>query len=244
MKIYRIAQEIEDTEDTEKGWKSHHTSYLDIGHSTIDDFRETFLWIYANGKFEVFKRHPFDPTTHPIKWKSQTYQNGFRGRFDPKTKEVSVLREGINSMRPIPDELLRKLKEHFPTMRKIWLFGNNSNMKIYRIAHEIIEREPNDNSFKPNYLEIGHETFPTVLWVFKDGKIATEKAEDKDAYHSLSLRTDSQGNDTRAFLGRYEIPTKRLSVYRTGIHKFRPVPEFLVRILKEKFPDVQKIYVF
>ena len=129
MKIYKIAHEIEVEEVKEVDFdsKTNYPTYISIGHPNTQESKEIYLWIYANGKFESIRNNPGIVSTHVDRWPWMDdvtgTKNGFRGRFDPETGIVSVLKEGkINRNRTIPDFLIGKLKEAYPTLKKIYVF--------------------------------------------------------------------------------------------------------------------------
>jgi hypothetical protein len=57
--------------------------YVDIGHGTPD----AVLWLYQDGRVETYKSE----STHMQVWGHELSMKHWRGRFDPKTNECSIV---------------------------------------------------------------------------------------------------------------------------------------------------------
>lgn len=130
-----------------------------------------------------------------------------------------------------------------PTYQKERIVDPNSVRKEIKIAQEIIgDDDPHPNKYNPNYFDVGHsytKAFP-ILWALKDGKIITKVSKYKEMMHT------HEWTGKVNFLGRFEPETGILSIakWNEGIHRLRPVPEILITMLKQTFPNITKIMVF
>jgi len=102
---YKKAQEVIDKPTKPTKPTDKHESYFSIGHTEDDDIS---LWAFIDGKLEVKSR--LEAPDHVRGWNTMEWDH-FRGRFDPKTKKLSVVNpfEG----RRIPNVLLKKLYDEF-----------------------------------------------------------------------------------------------------------------------------------
>jgi hypothetical protein len=95
--------------------------YEDIGHPDLKNFKksiaikDTILWVWLNNKLEV-RRGGY----HADHWNMHEAEDNFRGRYDWKTKELSIsvpmemrLSRNFNEPEDIPPQLIQALKHHF-----------------------------------------------------------------------------------------------------------------------------------
>ena len=120
----------------------------------------------------------------------------------------------------------------------------------YVVAQEIIEHDPNERypndpskPRPPAYTDFGHtytKAFP-ILWALINGKITTKESRYRDTKHDPSWIVKNT-----KFCGRFEPETGILTVQKVGegLHLLKPVPEFLITMLKQTFPNITKIMVF
>jgi len=127
-------------------------------------------------------------------------------------------------------------------------------IKDYRTDVPGIERDRDDVG---GYLGIGHTPLylyeeepeePNYAWVYIDGDIDIEKLDGESSFweqgHGDVERWDGF-KWSRLFKGRYDPSTGKISIVPpTGIARYRPVPDFIIRELKRKFPKSQSIHVF
>ena len=91
--------------------------YTNIAH----DNPESVIWILNNGTIETAKMD--DGLDHEDLWKD-IFSKSYRGRFDPATKEVSVVPPDFKHH--IHSSIIEKLKEKFGSDIKIIEFGGET----------------------------------------------------------------------------------------------------------------------
>jgi hypothetical protein len=117
MSWYKKAQKIIENPE--------NINYWDIGHSPpIEHSREilesnNILWFFNNGTIET--KIERDNTSH-----FQTFDDLSRhyyGRYEAETGKLTIIiPEGVNSFRPIPNILIKKLNERFPNISEIYKY--------------------------------------------------------------------------------------------------------------------------
>ncbi len=90
-------------------------TYIDIGHGD----RNAILWIHEGNRIRSCKA---GDDTHESIWTSSVI-NYWRGRFDPKTLELSVMAPELYKGSTIPQWLLDKLEAKFGTGLSTWRFN-------------------------------------------------------------------------------------------------------------------------
>ena len=90
-------------------------SYVDIGHGD----RKSILWAHEDNRIRSYVAG--DDTNESI-WGSRA-MNLWRGRFDPKTMEISVVAPVLFKGSSIPNWLLDKLEAKFGTGLQTWQFN-------------------------------------------------------------------------------------------------------------------------
>ena len=120
-------------------------------------------------------------------------------------------------------------------------------MKIYRIAQEVFEVDEMPDESKPQYMDIGHNNFyeykvdesNDVIWGLTQGQILT-KVVGPEEDHSIFGK---KGMSPR-WMGRYDTATESLSIKKPFEQRFRDVPNSVMKMLYDKFPNVKKVYIF
>jgi len=102
------------------------------------------------------------------------------------------------------------------------------------------------------YLDIGHEDWdykydePNVIWAIINGIV--EGVEESDEFPGHGEAFEGKLDVYRDWTGRFESDTGRLSVYIPYNNKIsrtrNEVPQQILRLLLQKFPDTQGVYVF
>jgi hypothetical protein len=90
-------------------------SYIDIGHAD----RESILWALEGGKIRSYKS---GDDTHESIWGSGA-MNMWRGRYDPKTDEMSIVPPVLYKGSLVPEWLMDKLEAKFGSGLKAWRFN-------------------------------------------------------------------------------------------------------------------------
>ncbi|KKN07036.1 hypothetical protein LCGC14_1071150 [marine sediment metagenome] len=120
-------------------------------------------------------------------------------------------------------------------------------MNWYKRAQRLIENLPKDMS----YLDIGHNVYrgdkprkePNQLWIYYEGQILIEPETEELTRHFYAF--DENMLDGSIYSGRYDSYTGALSISpNTEMSRMRSIPDFLIRSLKQKFPNIKDMYVF
>ncbi len=90
-------------------------NYIDIGHGDP----KAILWAHADGKIQSFVA---GEDTHESVW-GLYVMNSWRGRFDKKTNEISVVAPTLFRGSDVPQWLLDKLESKFGTGLQTWRFN-------------------------------------------------------------------------------------------------------------------------
>ncbi len=90
-------------------------TYMDIGHGD----RNAVLWLHEDDKIRSYIA---GDDTHASIWGSGAMSR-WRGRFDPKTSEISVQAPVLYRGSMIPQWLLDKLEAKFGTGLQTWRFN-------------------------------------------------------------------------------------------------------------------------
>ncbi len=90
-------------------------TYIDIGHGD----RNVILWAHCGGRIESFRA---GDDTHETLWGNRAL-NYWRGRFDKKTLEISVVGPVMSRATSVPQWLLDKLEAKFGTGLQTWKFN-------------------------------------------------------------------------------------------------------------------------
>jgi hypothetical protein len=127
--------------------KEHNRAvkYFNVGHG---DFVEEFgyapnfqVWILLNGKILKSKIFKADPEkgdaieqTHGSLWgTAQDYS--YKGRYEPQTGRLTIVKPEMNRFREIPNEVLAKIREAFPKVTKMIVAKNNNWYKKAEIRY-------------------------------------------------------------------------------------------------------------
>ena len=116
----------------------------------------------------------------------------------------------------------------------------------YKVAQQVVE-----NPTMP-YYEIGHEgegnfkhSKPNFMWLFSNGVVNVVEETDMTPEHQSAFPDENIEN---FYSGRYESDTGRLSVMIPYSQKIqiirRQVPSMIMRLLRNKFPEIQGVYVY
>ena len=84
------------------------TEWVTIGHLSPDDY----LWVWSKGKL-IAKKNGVDGSMAMHGWYFQHGSYSWKGRFDAKTKKVSVTNENLRLSNRIPHKLKQALKQEF-----------------------------------------------------------------------------------------------------------------------------------
>jgi len=120
-------------------------------------------------------------------------------------------------------------------------------MNWYKKAQQIIE-DPKDKS----YLEIGHAPLfkdiktknPNIMWAYINGQILTVPESNEVSDHNTAFEEEFE--PSAHLSGRYDPRYKIISVnipYNI-MKQNRGVPNTIIRLLQQKFPKAEKIYVY
>lgn len=94
-------------------------TYFELGHG--DDDEPYLVWAQVGGK--ILKSKPIAPTdksqSHGSLWGHDITNRDFKGRFEPKTGRLSIVKPRQMAFRDLPSDLLRKLYRTFPNITDI-----------------------------------------------------------------------------------------------------------------------------
>ncbi len=89
--------------------------YIDIGHGD----RNSILWLYKDGQVEAVKA---GDDNHEKLW-GISAMNYWRGRFNEKKNEISVVAPILYKGSIVPQWILDKLEERFGSGLSTWQFN-------------------------------------------------------------------------------------------------------------------------
>lgn len=132
-------------------------------------------------------------------------------------------------------------------------------MNWYKQAQQVIDQREGTGE-KTYYSDIGHDVYnnlydydyedyvktidePNYIWTLVNGVIDIEPETEKIPGHSYVSRW--RGIPFR-YYGRYSPKDKILSLVppRKGVSQFRAIPMGIKDMLKQKFPEMQKLIIF
>lgn len=99
-------------------------TYIDIGHGD----RHAVLWLHESNRIYAFKA---GDDTHESIWGIRA-MDCWRGRFDEKTMEISVVAPVLYKGSAVPEWLFDKLEAKFGTGLKMWQFNPKKEGKRVR----------------------------------------------------------------------------------------------------------------
>lgn len=130
---------IEDGEDDDKELQKAR-KYFNIGHGDYSEelgYTPNFqLWMMIGGEIEKSKLFKIDPETgeakdqqtHGSLWGS--HNDNYRGRYEPQTGRLTVVKPSRAQFRDIPSEIMGKIQRAFPKSKKIITTNNKKEYKI------------------------------------------------------------------------------------------------------------------
>lgn len=92
--------------------------YIDIGHGDPS----AFLWVYYGGKIVAFRALT---ATHETLWGTSA-MNMWRGRYDEKKGELSIIAPQMLKIKTPPSYLVDLLQERFGGDIEFWEFNPNA----------------------------------------------------------------------------------------------------------------------
>lgn len=122
MNWYKLSQLVMKDIDEEP----METNYLDIGHSVMMGKKPkkkwpNYMWIFNNGKIE-FKEETIDEPTHRNAFPNFNFNGAYAGRYESKTKRISVGVPHNKKMFDIPNPLIMELQRKFPEAIYLYRF--------------------------------------------------------------------------------------------------------------------------
>jgi hypothetical protein len=141
MKIYKISQAIINHDPIDKESPSYDndeyeraTQYFGIGHGDFNEdvgYEPKFtIWIFDGERIQWEDVSNFneetgqfeDDSTHAILWGKYNVDNLYKGRYEPQTGELSIVRPNRNRFRPVPEVVIKSLKNTFDNIQNIHIF--------------------------------------------------------------------------------------------------------------------------
>ena len=131
-------------------------------------------------------------------------------------------------------------------------------MNWYKKAQNIIDQREMTTDDQVFYTQIGHDAYlnhydvsndlpnePNYMWGLINGSIDIEPESGKIRGHGYVDKWSGTDWD-KIYKGRYSSDTKTISIAppRGGVGQFRSIPDVLKSMLRQKFPDIQKMVVF
>ena len=108
MNWYKKAQIIMNDNDENNG-----IPYTDIGHNSYTDKKLGFLWFWGNGKLIVEEQDYRGLYTHETMMPGAFAEGYYKGRYDPNTNKLSLVRPDDEIVRDVPKPLIRALTGRF-----------------------------------------------------------------------------------------------------------------------------------
>lgn len=115
-----------------------------------------------------------------------------------------------------------------------------------KLSQEIIEYPVGTH-----YTDIGHEEQqgkppkrPNLMWIYCNGEILVEEENEESMGHGEAFGNLYQKS---SYAGRYEQDTGNLSIVAIGENRYilrHRIPSSLMHRLKQKFPNINNIYIF
>jgi hypothetical protein len=96
-------------------------TYFGIGHG--DEEEPYYVWAMIAGKIHKSRLiQGDDEATHGSLWGHDVTNRDFKGRYEPGTGKLSVVKPRHAEFRDLPSELLRKLYQTFPDVQQVYEF--------------------------------------------------------------------------------------------------------------------------
>jgi len=109
-------------------------------------------------------------------------------------------------------------------------------------AHDINYKEQNKAlGFDPN--EDYSTDDPNILWIYNKGQIETRIETQSQQTHRSEGNWGLSSHLDKLYTGRYSPSEKVISIIapHEGMNKFREIPSFIQRALKQKFPEAKQM---
>lgn len=120
-------------------------------------------------------------------------------------------------------------------------------MKIYKIDNGIIKTAQEIfelDGHRRDYLSIGHDSGPAILWAFKGGAILQKKVKEGNMYGHSEWEEEDIGIDfVNDFYGRFDPQSSELAIVIPEKHWGRGVPNSILKKLINEF-NPSKVYYF
>ena len=108
MNWYKKAQTIIMNDTDENG-----VPYTSIGHNSYTDKKLGFLWFWGEGKLIVEEQDYRGLFTHDTMMPGAFAEGYYKGRYDPNTNKLSLVRPDEAAVRDVPKPLIRALTGRF-----------------------------------------------------------------------------------------------------------------------------------
>ena len=112
--LYKLCQE----NDFSKAYQ-----YFDIGHGDYNKkvgFEPKYLvWVYTGGSIEV---GPESEGTHGSLWSHEFSSRTYKGRYEPETGRLSIVKPSGREMYDVPEVVMDVLRWKFKNIGKISVF--------------------------------------------------------------------------------------------------------------------------
>lgn len=129
----QFKQWLETFEDDEEG-EEKANQYFSIGHGDFSDehgFNPKYIvWAFINNDVRVGPTvkinqdtgDPIDDYTHGTKWGHGVTDQVYKGRYEPQTGRLSIVKPASSAMRPVPSFVMERLRKKFRKITQVFEF--------------------------------------------------------------------------------------------------------------------------
>ena len=123
MKIFRIAQKVTEYSIPD-GLTPHRDpdAYFSIGHGDFNDegdISRYVVWVFSNGKILTSEDQD---KTHGTAWGHHLCDMCYKGRYEPETGRLSIVKPERQKFRDVPNVLWRALRSEFDNITDVHIF--------------------------------------------------------------------------------------------------------------------------
>lgn len=131
MKIYKLSQIVKECDEDQE---SNAEKYFSIGHGDYNEdvgFEPSFIiWVFDGNSvlyeevtgFDESSGRWEDDKTHGTIWGHDFTDKLYKGRYEPETGTLSIVKPHRNRFRDVPEIVFNALKETFDNIKAIYIF--------------------------------------------------------------------------------------------------------------------------